>query len=148
MYIKLNANQSNKAHVIAGKYFKHIRQISKGKFLMYFIRIINILVDNDVNKVHLKLSLDTYLIRLKFFPAIRWYYLDRFLLIFTQKNLIIIVLYTSLFLFNFSSSRTKNIPCNAWNELELRISPVRCNYTLFFIRKTFIRNARLKVTKN
>ena len=49
---------------------------------MYFIGIINILVDDkaDVNKVHLKFYLYIYLICLRFSPAIRCYYLDWFLL--------------------------------------------------------------------
>ena len=42
-----------------------------------------ILVDNDVNKVHRKFPIDTCLICLKFFPAIRCYYSDWFSFYFT-----------------------------------------------------------------
>ena len=45
----------------------------------------NILVDNDVNKVHRKFPIDTCLICLKFFPTIRCYYSDWFSFYFGQN---------------------------------------------------------------
>ena len=50
-------------------------------FLCY--KILIILVDNNVNKVHRKFPIDTCLIYLKFFPTIRCYYSDWFSFYFT-----------------------------------------------------------------
>ena len=57
-------------------------------FCQQLIPIISsFLVDNDVNKVHRKFPIDTCLICLKFFPAIRCYYSDWFLFYFNTYKL-------------------------------------------------------------
>ena len=67
--------------------------------LMYFIHIINILVNNDVNKIHQKINLNICFLCLKFFPAIRCYYSDWLLLFFIQKCFVTVVRLGSTFVF-------------------------------------------------
>ena len=58
---------------------------------MYFIHSIDILVDNDVNKVHQKFPLDIYLICLNFLPSVRCYYIRICFHYFFRESSVIVV---------------------------------------------------------
>ena len=67
------------------------------KILMYFILTIKHFGWYDVNKVYLKLPLDIYLVCINFFPAMRYYYSDWFLLFLITKSSIIVVWMGSIY---------------------------------------------------
>ena len=91
-------------------------------FLYY--KILIILVDNDVNKVHRKFPLDTCLICLNFFPAIRCYYSHWFSYYFKNK-LNIRKYYRNLKRYFTSIAATLTINFNRHNQKSLKLNKIK-----------------------